>query len=208
MLRTENLSYAYDSQTQLSFPNINCATGEHWLLLGNSGSGKTTLLHLLGGLLTPKKGEVAIGDTAINQLNGAQRDQFRGQNIGIIFQKSHFVRALTVGENLALAQQLAGQKIDKTRIQELLNRLNIGHKMNAKTSALSQGEQQRVAIARALINKPKVILADEPTAALDDKNTAEVVSLLEESAKEVNAILLVVTHDNRLKNHFKNTIEL
>jgi putative ABC transport system ATP-binding protein len=208
MLRTENLGYAYDSQTRLNFPDIQCQTGEHWLLLGNSGCGKTTLLHLLGGLLTPKDGQVMIGDTALNKLSGAKRDQFRGQNIGIIFQKSHFVRALTVGENLALAQQLAGKKVDKKRIQNLLDRLNIGHKLNAKTSSLSQGEQQRVAIARALINQPKVILADEPTSALDDKNTEEVIQLLEESAREVNATLLVVTHDGRLKNRFKNSIQL
>lgn len=208
MLRTENLGYAYDRKTRLNFPNIECQTGEHWLLIGNSGCGKTTLLHLLGGLLTPKEGQVAIGDTQINQLSGAKRDQFRGQNIGIIFQKSHFVRALTVSENLALTQQLAGEKVDKKRIQQLLDRLNIGHKLNAKTSSLSQGEQQRVAIARALINKPKVILADEPTSALDDKNTEEVIQLLEESAREVNATLLVVTHDGRLKSRFPNTIQL
>jgi len=208
MLQTENLGYAYDSQTRLNFPDITCQTGEHWLLLGNSGCGKTTLLHLLGGLLTPKEGQVSIGKTQLSQLSGAKRDQFRGQNIGIIFQKSHFVRALTVSENLALAQQLAGEKADKNRIKELLNRLNIGHKLNAKTSSLSQGEQQRVAIARALINKPKVILADEPTSALDDKNTEEVIQLLEESAREVNATLLVVTHDGRLKNRFENSIQL
>ncbi|MFT4758334.1 MAG: ABC-type lipoprotein export system ATPase subunit [Paraglaciecola sp.] len=208
MLRTENLGYAYDSQTRLNFPDINCQTGEHWLLLGNSGCGKTTLLHLLGGLLTPKDGQVTIGETALNKLSGAKRDQFRGQNIGIIFQTSHFVRALTVGENLGLAQQLAGKKVDKKRIQTLLDRLNIDHKLNAKTSSLSQGEQQRVAIARALINQPKVILADEPTSALDDKNTEEVIQLLEESAREVNATLLVVTHDGRLKNRFKNSIQL
>jgi ABC-type lipoprotein export system ATPase subunit len=208
MLRTENLGYAYDSQTRLNFPDINCQTGEHWLLLGNSGCGKTTLLHLLGGLLTPKDGQVTIGETALNKLSGAKRDQFRGQNIGIIFQTSHFVRALTVGENLGLAQQLAGKKVDKKRIQTLLDRLNIDHKLNAKTSSLSQGEQQRVAIARALINQPKVILADEPTSALDDKNTEEVIQLLEDSAREVNATLLVVTHDGRLKNRFKNSIQL
>jgi len=208
MLQTENLQYAYDANTKLAFPDIRCETGEKLLLLGNSGCGKTTLLHLLGGLLTPKEGQVSVGDTNISQLSGAKLDQFRGKNIGIIFQKSHFVRSLTVGENLALAQQLAGEKTDKSRIQHLLNRLNIGHKFNSKTSSLSQGEQQRVAIARALINKPKVILADEPTSALDDKNTEEVIQLLEESANEVQATLIVVTHDGRLKERFKNYISL
>ena len=118
------------------------------------------------------------------------------------------MKSLTVGENLALAQQLAGEGIDQDRIQSLLDRLAIGHKLNSKTNSLSQGEQQRVAIARALINKPKVILADEPTSALDDKNTQEVIQLLEESAKEVNATLLVVTHDGRLKEQFGNRINL
>ena len=208
MLKTQDLKYSYDASHSLQFPNINCEKGEHWLLIGQSGCGKTTLLHLLGGLLTPKGGSVTISDTNLNSLGSSKLDHFRGKNIGIIFQKSHFVKSLTVGENLGLAQQLAGVKVDKNRIQELLNRLNLGHKMHSKTSSLSQGEQQRVAIARALINKPAVILADEPTSALDDTNTDEVIKLLEEAASEVNATLLVVTHDNRLKERFKNQINL
>lgn len=208
MLKTQNLHFSYDNQNELKFPDINCQSGEHWLLIGQSGCGKTTLLHLLGGLRTPKTGSVTIADTTINELSASQLDHFRGKNIGIIFQTSHFVRALTVGENLALAQQLAGEKVDLKRIEELLNRLNLGHKLNSKTDSLSQGEQQRVAIARALINKPDVILADEPTSALDDINTDEVINLLEEQASEVNATLLVVTHDSRLKSRFKNQINL
>ncbi len=208
MLKTQNLQFSYDSQNTLKFPDIDCKSGEHWLLIGQSGCGKTTLLHLLGGLRTPQSGSVIIADTNLNNLSTSKIDHFRGKNIGIIFQTSHFVRALTVSENLALAQQLAGEKVDKTRIEELLNRLNLRHKLDAKTDSLSQGEQQRVAIARALINKPDVILADEPTSALDDTNTEEVINLLEEQASEVNATLLVVTHDGRLKSRFKNQINL
>jgi putative ABC transport system ATP-binding protein len=208
MLKTQDLQYSYDTSNALRFPDIKCGKGEHWLLIGQSGCGKTTLLHLLGGLLTPNNGSVTIADTNLNSLSSSKLDHFRGKNIGIIFQKSHFVKSLTVGENLGLAQQLAGVKVDKNRIQELLNRLNLGHKFNSKTSSLSQGEQQRVAIARALINKPAVILADEPTSALDDTNTDEVIKLLEEAASEVNATLLVVTHDNRLKEQFENQIQL
>jgi ABC-type lipoprotein export system ATPase subunit len=209
MLITNNLSFAYQSaNATMTFPDINCQKGEHWLLLGQSGSGKTTLLHLLGGLLRPKNGVVRIGDTQIQDLKPAALDKFRGKNIGIIFQKPHFVAALTVEENMQLAQYLVNEKQDKNRIQSLLESLNLGHKLHAKTSELSEGEKQRVSIARALINRPEIILADEPTSALDDKNCEEVLKLLETQAKEQNATLLIVTHDNRLKAHFENQISL
>ncbi len=209
MLTTNNLSYSYQGANDvLSFPDVDCKTGEHWLLLGQSGSGKTTLLHLLGGLLRPKNGVVKVGETEIQELKTAALDKFRGQNIGIIFQKPHFVSALNVEENLQAAQFLANKKQDKNRIKELLESVNLGHKLKSKTNDLSEGEKQRVSIARALVNRPVVILADEPTSALDDKNCGEVVKLLESQAKEQNATLLIVTHDNRLKDYFKNQITL
>lgn len=208
MLKTKNLEFAYKGAEKLSFPDINCETGQHFLLLGQSGSGKTTLLHLLAGLRTPTNGSVFIGNTDISQLSGSKLDAFRGKNIGIVFQQAHFVRSLNVEGNLLLAQHLAGVKIDKRKVETLLERLNLGHKLYARTSALSQGEQQRVAIARALINNPQIILADEPTSALDDINTQEVIQLLEEQALAVNATLLVVTHDNRLKERFSKQIQL
>lgn len=206
MLQTNQLHFSYTGAQTLTFPDFTCQKGEQWLLLGQSGSGKTTLLHLLGGLLSPTKGEVKVGDTALKSLSTAALDKFRGKHIGIIFQKAHFVRSLTVQENLILAQQLAGVSIDKNRISELLNRLNVGHKLHSKTNELSQGEQQRVAIARAIVNQPTVILADEPTSALDDENCEEVIQLLEEQAAAVGATLLVVTHDGRLKERFEKQI--
>jgi len=135
-------------------------------------------------------------------------DQFRGKQIGIVFQKAYFVRSLTVEENLKLAQKLAGQPISNSRIIELLERLNVFHKLKAKTDSLSSGEQQRIAIARALINKPNIILADEPTSSLDDKHCYEVLELLETQAAQENATLLIVTHDARLKEKFENQIIL
>jgi len=182
MLQTKALQYSYDGNNQLHFPDIDCKKGEHWLLLGQSGSGKTTLLHLLGGLLSPKGGVVNIDGTNIANLKGSALDRFRGQRVGIIFQKAHFVKSLTVEENLLLAQQLAGSPASKPRIRELLERLNVVHKYRSKPDRLSAGEQQRVAIARALVNQPAIILADEPTSALDDANCNEVIHLLEEQA--------------------------
>jgi putative ABC transport system ATP-binding protein len=208
MLKTENLGYAYAGSPPLRFPNIECAKGEHWLVLGESGSGKTTLLHLLGGLLSPKEGRIVLGDTEMNQLSRSALDQFRGQHIGIIFQTAHFVQSLSVGDNLALAQSLAGMKVNRERIRELLSRLGLEHKLRSKPSQLSVGEKQRASIARAIINQPAVILADEPTSALDDSNCKQVIELLEEQAQAVDATLLVVTHDARLKDHISHQISI
>jgi len=208
MLATSGLKFSYDTQTKMHFPDIKCQRGESWLLLGDSGTGKTTLLHVLGGLRTPKEGKVIIADTDLYDLSSAQMDRFRGKHIGIIFQEAHFLKALTVKENLAVAQQLGGHSVSSKKIKSILDQLNIGHKINAKTTNLSQGEQQRVAIARALINEPAVILADEPTSALDDNNCREVVRLLETQAKAANAVLIIVTHDGRLKKLFPKNIHL
>ncbi len=208
MLQTKNLTYTYDGQQLLRFPDIQCGKGDKCLLLGQSGSGKTTLLHLLGGLRQTTGGEVLINEVRLDSMPAARLDRFRGQNIGIVFQKAHFVRSLNVRDNLLLAQRLAGKPTDTGRINELLERLNVGDKLKSRTDALSIGEQQRVAIARALINRPAVILADEPTSALDDVNCEEVIELLEQQASEENATLLIVTHDGRLKSRFSNQIIL
>lgn len=208
MLTTEDLCFSYDGKNLLSFPDLRCSKGEYWLLLGDSGSGKTTLLHLLAGLLKPTSGVVNIDNTALSALPAKESDHFRGKHIGIVFQKSHFIQSLNVEENLLLAQRLAGVRPDKKTVWQLLQRLNIGHKMHEKTSRLSQGEQQRVAIARAIINRPSLILADEPTSALDDTNAEEVIRILEEQASTVNATLIVVTHDGRLKEKFSHRIQL
>ncbi len=208
MLVTKDLCYQYSNSQPLCFPNLECEKGGSILILGPSGSGKTTLLHLLGGLIRPTNGQIMLKNIDLASLSDKNLDLFRGQNIGIIFQKPHFIRSLTVWENLLLAAALAGNKPNKKRISSLLERLNIVHKLHILTDQLSLGEQQRVAIARALVNEPKLILADEPTSALDDKNGAEVAELLDEESKRLEAALLIVTHDNRLQTKFKKTITL
>jgi len=208
MLQTHALTFSYGKNKKFEFENIACSAGKSLLILGNSGKGKTTLLHLIAGLLRPLSGSISINETDITKLSKARIDKFRGQNIGIIFQKSYFISSLTVKKNLLLTQYLAGVKQDEKRILELLERLQIADKINNKTHELSQGEQQRVAIVRALLNKPSIILADEPTASLDDDNCKQVVQLLKEQAEKDNVALIIVTHDTRLKTVFEQRMEL
>ncbi len=206
MLETKNLRFKYDDDSELSFPDIKTSK-ENLLILGASGVGKTTFLHLLSGLLKPLESEIDLIGTTISKLTMTEMDRFRGKNIGIVFQKPHFINSLTVKENLQLAQYIS-KKIDKTRINSLLESLGIEDKANKKTLNLSQGEKQRVAIALAIVNSPKLILADEPTSSLDDLNCDKVINLLKDQAARYKAKLIIITHDYRLKKHFKNTLSL
>lgn len=208
IIQTSNLSYSFSKGPNLTFPDIHAEAKSELLILGGSGTGKTTLLHLLAGLRKPSSGNVTVNGTKLGSLNGASLDRFRGKHIGVVFQTSHFVQSLSVIENVMLAPYFSGNKIAKSTAEQVLDRLNILSKKNKKTSDLSVGEQQRVAIARALLNSPSLILADEPTSALDDVNAKEVLNLLREHTHALNAALLVVTHDNRLKEEVKHHLEL
>ena len=208
MLKTHSLFFAYNKQTDFEFPDIQLTDGEHLLVLGESGIGKTTLLHLIAGLLQPASGSVEIMGTVLKELSSAQLDRFRGKHIGLIFQRPHFVSALSLQENLALVEYLAGKKQDKKRIKKVLDSLGIEHKHSERPHRLSQGEQQRAAIALAVVNNPKLILADEPTSSLDNKNCEKVTALLKEQAVATGAQLIIITHDQRLKDQFQNTLTL
>lgn len=186
----------------MQFPDLAAGVGQPLLILGESGTGKTTLLHLLAGILKAREGQVFIENTDLEQLSGRQLDRFRGENIGLIFQQPHFVEALSVADNLALANYLPGRDVDRARIRELLATLGLEDKADRKPRQLSVGEQQRVAIARALMNRPRLLLADEPTSALDDRNCEAVVQLLQQAAADAQSALVIVTHDNRLKSAF------
>lgn len=208
MMHTTQLSFSYDSSQVLTFPDLSVNEGQHTLIIGSSGCGKTTLLHLLAGLRKPTNGEVNILNQSITSMTSSEVDSFRGKNIGMIFQVPHFLRSLTVTENITLAQSLAGHKSDPKKVETLLKELNLKGKGNKKAHQLSIGEQQRVAIVRAMVNQPKIIFADEPTSALDDANTEQVIELLKAQANQHNATLIVVTHDQRLKDNFDNMISL
>jgi putative ABC transport system ATP-binding protein len=212
MIEVNDLSFSYDGNSTIEFPDFKCNRGEKLLLLGDSGTGKTTLLHLLCGLLRPKSGTMNIAGVDINSLNDRQLDKFRGRELGIVFQQSHFVQSLTVAENLSLPALMSGTEMSAPELQErtleLLERLGVSHKSDAKPNDLSVGEQQRASIARALVHYPSVVFVDEPTSALDDKSTESVIQLLEDETEKAGATLIIVTHDSRLKTRYKDRVEL
>lgn len=204
MFEISGLTHEYQAQTILSIDEWQTKQGEQWLVLGKSGSGKSTLLHILAGLLKPSKGKVKIQDTFIESLSSSDLDRFRAQNIGIVFQKPHLIQTLTVLENLLLVPYLA-HKGNKQQINSILDSLNMAHKQKSYPYQLSQGELQRISIARAIIHNPVLLLADEPTASLDDENAHNAINLLQTKAQEIGATLLIATHDQRVKNAFSHT---
>jgi putative ABC transport system ATP-binding protein len=173
--------------------------GEHWLLAGASGSGKTTLLHVLAGLTVPTTGRVVVAGTDLRALAGGALDHWRGRNVGLVPQRLHLVAALDVRDNLRLARHLGGLPEDAARIAALLAAVGVGDLADRYPRELSQGQAQRVAIARAVVNRPALVLADEPTANLDDAHAAAALELLRSQAMEAGATLVVATHDARAR---------
>ena len=208
MISTKNITFSYNKDQNFIMPDLFCQAGSTILVTGNSGKGKTTYLHILAGMLQPNSGEIFIDNTNFTNLKGSKADKFRGKNIGVVFQKSHFIASLSVLENLEMASWLATGKKHTKRARELLNKLDILEQAHKQPSQLSVGQQQRVSIARALMNEPKVLLADEPTSSLDDKNADNVIELLESLSKEYKAALIIVTHDSRIKAKFTNQITM
>ncbi|WP_322549246.1 ABC transporter ATP-binding protein [Flavobacterium psychraquaticum] len=208
MINTKNIKFSYLKEQEFIFPDLHCEAGNTLLITGDSGRGKTTYLHILAGLLKPKSGEIQIDTTDVLALSEKETDKFRGKNIGVVFQKSYFIAALTILENLEMASWLATGKKNTDRAKKLLQQLGIENQCPKLPSQLSIGQQQRVSIARALMNEPKVLLADEPTSSLDDKNAEKVIELLTFLSKEYKAALLIVTHDSRIKEKFTNKITL
>ena len=208
MISVRGVMHRYGSADALRLAEWKVAQGERWLVLGRSGSGKTTLLHVVAGLIRPTEGEVEVAGENLCRLEGARLDRWRATSVGIVLQALHLVKHLSVRDNLRLAQYLAKAPQDDKRIDDTLGALGVGAKSARRPSELSQGEQQRVAIARAVVNRPKLVLADEPTANLDDVAAATVVELLAEQAGRHGATLVVATHDARVKGKFRERLEL
>ena len=208
MLRLSGVLQRYGAREVLTLERFEAAAGEHWLVLGASGSGKTTFLNLVAGLLKPSEGEIEVAGQALATLAGAALDRWRGRSIGIVPQKLHLVRSLSVLENLLLAPFLAGLPADEARALGLLENLDLREKAKDRPHQLSHGQAQRVAIARAVMNRPKLLLADEPTANLDDANCVQALDLLQAQARECGATLIVATHDQRAKGRFEKRLAL
>jgi putative ABC transport system ATP-binding protein len=204
MFVIRNLKHAYDSTEVLNVAAWQVEQGSQWLVLGPSGSGKSTLLHILAGILQPTAGSVSIAGQDLTALKPAGLDRFRGQRIGIVLQRLHLVPSLTVVNNLLLAQYLAGLPQDGARAREVLASLDIAVKAGAYPHELSFGQAQRVAVARAVVNRPKLLLADEPTSNLDDERCAQAFGLLDSQARACDATLVVATHDQRIKARMRN----
>jgi putative ABC transport system ATP-binding protein len=178
------------------------------LVVGPSGCGKTTLLHLIAGLLPPKGGSVVVDGQDLAALSPAARDRFRGRHIGIVLQQFHLLPTLTALQNLLVAQSIAGLPVDREAAQAMLRALHVDERGAAYPHQLSVGQQQRVAIARALVNRPKLLLADEPTSNLDDEACAAVADLLLTTTAQHAVALVIATHDTRLKAKIPRQLSL
>ncbi|MGL5867885.1 MAG: ABC transporter ATP-binding protein [Clostridium chrysemydis] len=202
ILRIENLSKIYgegeNKVEALKDVNLSINKGEFVAIVGASGSGKSTLLHLLGGLDRPTEGKVIIDDKNIFDSKDDELSIFRRRKVGFIFQFFNLIPVLDVEENIELPVVLDNEKVDKKYLDEIIKILNLDNRRNHLPSELSGGQQQRVSIGRALINKPSIVLADEPTGNLDSKNTREVIELLKFTAKKFNQTLILITHDSNI----------
>ena len=203
MIITRQLAYQYANGPEIKFADLDVAQGGTLLLSGASGAGKSTWLALAAGLLPASSGSITVAEQNLQQLNKIDSDAWRSKTIGFLPQKLHLSAALSVHGNLALAQWAAGQKTNDQSIGAALAALGVEDLSERKPSQLSGGQAQRVALARAVLLQPKVILADEPTASLDDDACAAALDLLLATAERLKATLVVATHDSRIKRHLE-----
>ena len=209
MIRIQHLLFGYrGGRNVLELDAFDLSPESNALVVGPSGCGKTTLLHLIAGLLLPVRGRVEVDGQDLAQLSPAARDRFRGRHIGVVLQQFHLLPTLTALQNLLVAQTIIGLPADRRGALSMLEALGVEETGNAYPHQLSVGQQQRVAIARALVNRPRLVLADEPTSNLDDESCAAVADLLLDATGRHGASLLVATHDSRLKARIPRQLAL
>ena len=212
VVRLENVVKTYgEGETQvqaLKGINLSIHRGEFVTIVGASGSGKSTLLHILGGLDRPSSGNVFIGDENIYKYKDNELSIFRRRKVGFIFQFFNLIPVLNVQENIALPALLDEEQVDDYYLDEIIKTLGLNERRDHLPSELSGGQQQRVSIGRSLINKPDIILADEPTGNLDTKNTKEVLNLLKVTAKKYNQTVILITHDPAIASNSDRIITI
>ncbi len=211
IVRIKDVEMIYETWSEktkvLDIPKFEVDKGEQVAVFGPSGSGKSTLLHIISGLLLPTRGSIDVCGERVHELGEAQRDHFRSRNIGYIFQTFNLLQGYTALENVLLGMTFSPGKADRTAAKKLLEQVGLGEKMKRRPYQLSFGEQQRVSVARAVANKPKLILADEPTGSLDPHNSVEIIKLLKEICKEHECSLVIVSHNMDMISYFERTVD-
>lgn len=208
LLSLEQVKKAYREPDGTALPILDIASfavdvGEQMVLIGRSGCGKTTLLHAIAGIRTIDSGKILLEGVDIAQLSEQGRDRARAAKMGYVFQTFNLLSAFTALENVLLGMTFSPQPTDRVRARDLLHRVGLSHRANHRPSALSVGEQQRVAVARALANRPRLLLADEPTANVDPANQDQIVTLIRETCREEEIALVMVTHSMEVADQFQ-----
>jgi len=192
----------------LRVPEFSFQEGEQCVLFGPSGSGKTTFFHILAGLLSPTRGEVAVAGRRLDTMPESERDRFRGRNIGFVFQSFNLLQGLSALENVLIGMSLSGNPVDPERAEKLLGDVGLADRLHHRPSQLSVGEQQRVAVARALAPNPPLLLADEPTGSLDPDRAREIIDLILSLTARQECSLLLITHDPVVSGRFRSLVDI
>ena len=208
MLEIRNLQKSYiepsgNSLLILDIPQLDIAEGEQIVLRGESGGGKTTLLHIISGIVTADSGSIKLDGTELTKFSEATRDRIRADKMGYVFQTFNLLPAFTALENVRLGMTFARKKMNAERGKELLNKVGLSDRMHYLPSQLSVGQQQRVAVARALANKPRLLLADEPTANVDPSNQKRIIDLIKDVCRDESVAILLVTHSDEIAHRFE-----
>ena len=209
MLICENISFAIDGSKLISDINLKIQPQKDLLITGPSGIGKTSLLSILCGLQKPTQGNVKYNDINLYDMSENKIDDFRGKELGIVFQNFNLINSFTIKQNLDIANTVS-QQSNNDQLYDLLQRVGLAEKSHLQVSKLSVGEKQRLAVARAFIGKPKWIFCDEPTSTLDNKNTDIIINLIKEESLRCKASLILITHDTRVQSilNFSQVLEM
>ena len=208
-LQLANVTFDYGEDFSLTIAELTLNKGEMALISGGSGSGKSTLLWLIAGLLRARSGSISVAGERMDGVSESAADRIRARHIGLVFQTHHLLPEFSAQDNVSLALMAAGEpeNTHAARARELLNKLGI-ERVHVPVANLSVGQQQRVAVARAIVCKPTIVLADEPTASLDEMNASQAMDLIQEACRDAGAALLCASHDRAMQSRFERVIQV